>query len=81
MASLEAVQADVAMIKEAMTAQKPKNAGKSRNPARPLSAYESVQGRAKPKDATIVLFAVQASILRGAASKRSQNRETGGSCI
>ena len=45
MASLEAVQADVAMIKEAMTAQKPKNAGKTRNPARPLSACESCSGK------------------------------------
>ena len=44
-ASLEAVQADVAMIKEAMTTQKPKNAGKTRNPARPLSACDSCSGK------------------------------------
>ena len=45
MASLEAVQADVAMIKEAMTAQKPENAGKTRNPAKPPYACESCLGK------------------------------------
>ena len=81
MASLEALQADVAMIKEAMTAQKPKNAGKTRNPARPLSACESCSGKGQAERCDHCLFAVQANILRGVASKRSQNRETGGSCI
>ena len=41
LASLEAVQADVVMIKEAMKAQKPENTGRTRKPVRPPSVCES----------------------------------------
>ena len=45
MTSLEAVKADVAMIKEAMTAQKLETPGKTRNSAKPPSACESCLGK------------------------------------
>jgi len=45
MTSLEAVKADVVMIKEAMTAQKLETPGKTRNSAKPPSACESCLGK------------------------------------
>ena len=79
MTSLEAVKADVVMIKEAMTAQKLETTGKTRNSAKSLSACESCQGKGQAERCGFVCG--PRGILRGAASKRDQKRETGGGCI
>ena len=56
LASLEAVQADVVMITDAMKAQKPENTGRTRKLVRPLSVCESCteKGQAERCDHCVI---------------------------